>query len=422
MSDNVDDKGPSVNPYNVNTEPYFWKDPSADEVDSSPFYWDACYNAIAHANMALEAIAKEGDSGTFNAQKGEALICRAYSHFMLVSLFAKTYNPNTAASDLGVPYVTEVEKVVSKKYTRETVAKVYEMVEKDMLEGLPLLHDDGYGVPKYHFTKNAGYAFASRYYLFKKDYKNVVKYADLVLGANTTSQLRDWKKYSSFNYYELMQAYTLSSESSILLMQEAFSIWGRRLQRYRYSLSSPKMGELYGDNVAAGSWYYAIYGSELTYGIPKFQEYFKKVSINANTGWPFNMVPLLTCEETFFNRLEALAKDGADIDRLLPALNDYLATRINQFDYQKNGITLSKLASFYKKGSDKENFMECLLYLKRIDFIHEGIRWFDILRNGIEVIHKTAEGQVLTLKAEDPRRVLQIPSKALNSGIPANPR
>ena len=30
---------------------------------------------------------------------------------------------------------------------------VYEMIEKDLLEGLPLIEDKAYTVPKYHFNK-----------------------------------------------------------------------------------------------------------------------------------------------------------------------------------------------------------------------------------------------------------------------------
>jgi hypothetical protein len=68
------------------------------------------------------------------------------------------------------------ERNFVKQYTRGTVASVYDMIEKDLLEGLPFLNDKSYSVPKYHFTKAAAYAFASRFYLYKKDYDKVVQY------------------------------------------------------------------------------------------------------------------------------------------------------------------------------------------------------------------------------------------------------
>lgn len=423
MSDNVGDKGSSAVTRTYNTEPYFWKDFTTDSQDTPTYYWNNCFKAIAHANMALEAIMKTGNKPELSALKGEALLCRAYAHFMLVTLFAKTYNPATSASDPGVPYVTEVETVVNKKYNRETVAKVYELIEKDLTEGLPLISDSEYKILKYHFNKAAANAFASRFYLFKKDYPKVVAHADAALGSNLTANLRDWNKYAAFSYYQLRQTYTLSTEPAVLLLTETNSLWGRYLQSYRYSLSAAKVDEFFNNrNVTGGEWLYPIYGRETTYGIPKFQEYFKKESLDATTGFPMNMVPLFTAEEAFFNRLEARARLDAPIDELVATLNDYLPLRVKEYNPRQHSLSTTTIGSFYKKSTDKENLLECILDLKRVDFMHEGLRWFDILRLELEVVHTTKTGETFTLKANDPRKQLQIPISAINNGIPKNPR
>ena len=89
---------------------------------------------------------------------------------MLVTLFSKVYDPATAASDPGIPYVTEPEKEILKKYERKTVDFVYQMIEKDLMEGYPLINDQIYGnAPRLHFNRRAAAAFASRFYLFKSD-------------------------------------------------------------------------------------------------------------------------------------------------------------------------------------------------------------------------------------------------------------
>ncbi len=64
--------------------------------------------------------------------------------------------------------------------SRKTVAYVYEMIEKDLLEGLPLIKDVSYTVPKYHFNIAAANAFASRFYLVKRDYAKTLSYANAV--------------------------------------------------------------------------------------------------------------------------------------------------------------------------------------------------------------------------------------------------
>ncbi|MBA2762625.1 MAG: RagB/SusD family nutrient uptake outer membrane protein, partial [Segetibacter sp.] len=192
MSDNVTDIGNgSSDP--VIRDPYFFADTRENQQDSPEYYWNDCYSAIASANEALETISKAVNPNEYKNQKGEALVARAYAHFMLVNFFSKFYDPATAASSPGIPYVSEPEKVFIKQYQRQTVQFVYDMVEKDLLEGLPLIEDKAYNVPKYHFNRAAANAFAARFYLFKKDYAKVIQYANqAVPGNNFAANLRGW--------------------------------------------------------------------------------------------------------------------------------------------------------------------------------------------------------------------------------------
>lgn len=425
MTDNVGDKGSDARvTHQSNTEPFFWKDPSTDGVDTPPSYWDACYLAIAHANMALEAIEKNPNKATFSAERGEALACRAYAHFMLVSLFAKTYDKATAATDPGIPYVTEVEKVVTKQYTRGTVASVYENIERDLNEALPLICDEGYKVPKYHFTKNAAYAFASRFFLFKQDYASTVTYANYAMGTDPTAKFRNWVQYAAITPLDLMHSYTMATESANLLLQESLSLLGMQQSDYRYGLTSDIMKRYFiNKNVTDGTWLYKVYGGgDLNLGIPKFKLFFKKLSVDATTGYPFIMVPLLTAEEVFFNRTEAKIMSGVPTAEIIVDLNLFVSKRVKNFQPIATGLTMDKIAAFYGKSTEKENLIACMLDLKKLEFLHEGMRWFDILRHKIEIVHTTFSGERVTLKADDLRKVLQIPSKAVNSGIPNNPR
>ena len=55
-----------------------------------------------------------------NAYKGEALLCRAYSHFILANLFCVHYNSATASAELGIPYAVKPETEVRPYYERGT--------------------------------------------------------------------------------------------------------------------------------------------------------------------------------------------------------------------------------------------------------------------------------------------------------------
>lgn len=94
-----------------------------------------------------------GNPTSLNPQKGEALLCRAYAHFLLANIFCEAYDPATAVAKLGIPYVTEPETTVTVSYERGTLAETYQKIEADLLEGLPLIEDNVYSVPKYHLTR-----------------------------------------------------------------------------------------------------------------------------------------------------------------------------------------------------------------------------------------------------------------------------
>ena len=82
-----------------------------------------------------------------------------------VQSFCNAYNTH-ASQELGIPYMTKVETTVQPQYGRGTLQETYEKIEKDLLDGMALISDDSYSVPKYHFTRKAAYAFAARFYLY----------------------------------------------------------------------------------------------------------------------------------------------------------------------------------------------------------------------------------------------------------------
>lgn len=101
--------------------------------------WDAHYNAIAAANQVLQKIEEAGNPVHMNAYKGEALLCRAYSHFILANLFCVHYNSATASAELGIPYAVKPETEVRPYYERGTLAETYKHIQEDLEAGLPLI-------------------------------------------------------------------------------------------------------------------------------------------------------------------------------------------------------------------------------------------------------------------------------------------
>jgi hypothetical protein len=426
MSDNVTDIGNGETDNTIH-DPYFFIDTRENQQDSPEFYWYACYTAIAAANQALETISKASNPNDYTAQKGEALVARAYAHFMLINFFSKFYDSTTASTDPGIPYVTEPETVFIKQYDRKTVKYVYDMIEKDLLEGLPLIEDKSYNVLKYHFNKSAAYAFATRFYLFKKDYAKVIQYSSLAVpGNNFAPNLRPWNTtYKNItDVSELFKIYAKGTENANLLLVETSSVWARNYYTNRYGVDVLKQQEIFPrpDPLTGGIFAFKLYSySNTHFLVPKIDEYFVRESVNAEIGTPYVMVPLFTVEEVLFNQTEAYAYTG-NIAGALANLNTYASTRINNYNATTNNITAEKINAVFGTTDIKQGLIKAVLFYKRAEFIHEGMRWFDILRYKMPVVHKTIDGQTMTLTADDPRRVLQIPQSTELSGLAQNPR
>jgi hypothetical protein len=433
MSDNVFD---SNMPETLikNEQNYNWElQTETADIDTQAYYWDACYQAIAHANKALQAIDQLGNTGDLNPQKGEALIARAYAHFMLVSFWSQRYNPATAGTDLGIPYVTKPETELITKYKRNTVAEVFEFIEKDIQEGLKYVTND-YKEPKFHFTKNAAKAFASRFYLVKGDWDKVIALSD-DLGNRPVGKLRDFASYDVMAINDQRLSYASSAAETNLLVVSANTIVSRSYYSNRFYLSGARYPEIFGTatNLLAKPWYYNFYSSNssITVFLPKFYEYFKYSNVTAGIGDPYVAEVLLSNDEFFLNRIEAHVMKG-QIQVANDELEYFLSTRTVGY-VATDKVTQAKVVAkypviadeytpFYTMTPVQTSYVKAIAETRRRDFVHEGMRWFDVKRFNIVVRHETTNKPVNILVKGDNRRALQIPLHASNTGVELNPR
>ena len=435
MSDNVFDPGRQFGaPSLKNQQNYNWELQDEFNIDTQAAYWDACYKAIAHANQALQAIEEQGSPASLNPQKGEALLARAYSHFMLVSLWSNHYNPATAKSDLGIPYVTKPEGELIKKYTRNTVQEVFDFLQKDIEEGLKYVGSN-YKEPKFHFTKEAGRAFASRFYLVKGDWDKVLEVSS-ELGSKPVGKLRDFNSYKTDGFDTQRIRYASEAEAANLLVVSNYSIYGRAPYANRYYLSGARNGEILGPgtNPFNKSWLYSIfsyYGS-ITSFVPKFYEYFKYTNQTAGIGQPYTATVLLSNDEFFLNRIEAhvmknqIAEANAELEYFLGtrttgynATTDKLTEAIVVAKYP---VIADEFTPFYTLTPLQTSYIKAIAETRRRDFVHEGARWFDVKRYNIVVVHQNDGQASNTLTKDDKRRALQIPLHVSTSGLEKNPR
>ena len=236
-SDNVDDFGESAAYSNrIYSQLYRWEEVTESDNEDPKAVWGALYGAITNANQAISAIDEMGNGDDLKAARGEALVARAYSHFLLANLFCKAYDPATAQSDLGIPYMDKPETELNPQYERGTVAEVYEKIAKDLEEGLPLINDAMYTVPKYHFNEKAAYTFASRVYLFYGDWDKTIEYANKVLGTAPAELMRDYNTLAALprDLKVVGLEYNSTNAKGNFLVQTGYSALGLVFGPYYY--------------------------------------------------------------------------------------------------------------------------------------------------------------------------------------------
>lgn len=461
-SDNfIDNNSPNSLGYYYNLAPFerahneafAWEDlVSSTEQDSPSAIWSGCYFAIAVCNHALEAIARfeaEGRASEVSAQKGEALVSRAYHHFILVNVFAQAYkNDDLSKNDPGVPYMTQTENEVSVDYERLSVTAVYDSIEADLLKGIPLIDDNNYAVPKYHFNKRAANAFAARFYLFKREYQKVVDYADAVLESDPSTFLRNWNV--DYATYDAFKTGWISAESRNNLLLVPTTSWFNRIFGTRYGCNRDAAdGTIYGTGPTWSSYNFSpCYSGQLyissseEYGLffPKCGEFFEYTDKIAGIGYGHVVRAEFTGEETLLCRAEANVFlnniSGAVAD--LKAFDD--SRKIEGYTY--TDLTEAVIGDFYTSARPlfvrklncelmspdfvvspaQEPFIHCILHFRRLETIFDGMRWFDIKRYGIEITHNIGKDRVETLTWNDSRRALQIPQEVIAAGMEPNNR
>lgn len=81
--------------------------------------------------VLMRADEASGDRAMGDRLKAEAYVLRAWFHYILVNLYAKAYDPATAAEDGGIPYSRETDPITvpNAKYT---VQQVYDFIMEDL--------------------------------------------------------------------------------------------------------------------------------------------------------------------------------------------------------------------------------------------------------------------------------------------------
>lgn len=472
MSDNTDYMGAQNSQGNRGGDQYFfWQEQTEGGNDSPEMVWMLYYEGVYKANEALAAIEDQGGpkNDILRNSKGEALLIRAYDHFILANEFCRPYNGKTSTKDAGLYYATGIAdfSAAAEQSNRGTVADVYAKIAADIEAGIPLLNDT-YEVPKYHFNKQAAYAFATRFYLYYEKWEKAKEYADKLLGSNSAASLRDYRALQAMplskseQAVKIAEAYCSASANCNLLVQTSVSNAGMALAPWliskRYTLTNYLAEtELFLSNNIWGTssnliWKpFTVNSGESNFALlMKLPREFEVVNTTTGTGFLHTLNVDFTMDEALLNRAEAeimLGQNDAACADMTIWMKNFFNTNVTltPTSVQTYFKTVpyayadaAKMVPSFKKhisprftidaeGSVQESLLQCLLNFRRIETVHQGMRWMDIRRYNIEIPRRLigANGRPSKnldwLEKDDPRQVVQIPQSIREAGVAGNP-
>ena len=472
MSDNTDYMGAQNSQGNRGGDQYFfWQEQTEGGNDSPEQVWMLYYEGVYKANEALAAIDDQGGpkNDILRNSKGEALLIRAYDHFILANEFCRPYNGKTSTKDAGLYYATGIAdfSAAAEQSNRGTVADVYEKIAADIEAGIPLLNDT-YEVPKYHFNKQAAYAFATRFYLYYEKWEKAKEYADKLLGSNPAASLRDYRALQAMplsksdQAVKIAEAYCSASADCNLLVQTSVSNAGMALAPWltskRYTLTNYlSETELFQSNNIWGTssnliWKpFTVNSGESNFALlMKLPREFEVVNTTTGTGFLHTLNVDFTMDEALLNRAEAeimLGQNDAACADMTIWMKNFFNTNVTLTPTSVQTFfkavpyayaDAAKMVPSFKKhisprftidaeGSVQESLLQCLLNFRRIETVHLGMRWMDIRRYNIEIPRRLigANGKPSQnldwLEKDDPRQVVQIPQSIRGAGVAGNP-
>ncbi|RNL78023.1 RagB/SusD family nutrient uptake outer membrane protein [Sinomicrobium pectinilyticum] len=389
----------NVTPDNPQFKFYRWAGDLYRE-GSVPGAWQTPYNFIYTYNVIIDGIDDAPVTGNGVAAdrqriKAEARVGRSFEYWLLVNLFARQYNPVSAASDPGVPLVT-VPDASGDTPLRSSVQEVYDFIIKEVEESVADLPDKAVNFARP--DKTAAYALLARYYLFAGDYEKALLNADRAIARN--GQLTD---------YAALEAEVEGEENNAPIRTEQymgsymgagfpFTVW-----------LSDELQELYdpGDYRLARLLRTPCYITG------------ECVEGRYSNGGSFTASINTSVPEMYLVRAECHARLGAGAK----ALNDINLLRSKRLP----GEVYEDLT-----GSDFASDRETLAFVldeRRREMLFTGIRLFDLKRLNLEpefatTVTHTMKGETYILRPEDNNWVFPIPDAVLifNPDIQQNPR
>lgn len=382
--------------------------------------WKNQYYTSSLVSSILAEISKANDNPALQKQLiAEARVHRAYAYLLLVNLYAKPYQAQTAAAEPGVPIVLQPTNLPS--ITRNSVQEVYDFILKELNEAIEDLPDD-VDQYKHRPTKVAVYAILARTYLYRGDYQHAFEYADKAL--NIRSYLYDYNTiYAGTPDYRNLIPISRMRDDEMLLYKTTSP--GQYTRNYM-ALDLASFNRLYPDYTVDADTVYEnkdlrralkFDAIETDGKIRKayvnyiFDHYLYRYKTDGSS--QTNNLAIAT-PEMYLIRAECNVRNG----NLQAALDDVNAICLKR--YKTGSFNILKLTDF---NSDKDKILGRVLLERRRELYGKELRLFDLKRLNLPVTHHLGTLKI-EVPAGDPGLIWHIypPYIEMNSELQQNDR
>lgn len=349
--------------------------------------WGSCFKTIARSNNVLSRIDDaDFDESKKRQFKGESLFLRAYAYFYLVRLFGEVPIVDVA--------FRSPDEVAGYDMSRKPVSEVYKLILDDLQESAGLLNAEA-DLSKSRASLGAVKTLQGKVYLTQKEYAQSATVLLEVQQMNLYTLTTDYGQLFSVGNDELPESifeikYLTGNVGEGNSLTTNFS-YGHTIvptsdMIQAYEVDDLRKDASLADSLLAADGNYATYEEKY---IRKFYDPTAELQFDGG----INVLPLRYAD-VLLMYAEALNETGKTTEA-----HDFL-------NMVRDRAGLGSLS-----GLSKPEFALALERERRVEFLAEGHRWFDLVRTGRaqEIINNYYISQGLSFRVEDYELLMPIP-------------
>lgn len=410
----------------------YWVRTEINNTSDRPFvWWNMFYKYINNANYVLAyAPDAAGDEKIRNSVMAQGYALRAYSYFMLIQLYQRTYVGHENAP--GVPLYTEPTDKNTAGKGRGTVEQTYSLINSDLDKAIALFKNSILQRDKSHIDLFVAYGLKARVAMVQNKWDVAQENARLArtkggLKLSETSDLlsgfNDVGKEEWMWGSKIVESQATSWYSFFNHMDAAA---GGHANSCRKIASNWLYNMISADDVRKG-WFNKpmTVGTEEKLG-PNVSYNQLKFRVRSKGSWESDYI-YMRAAEMLLIEAEASCQLG-DYDRAKTLLVELMQKRVGKDAYTAylNGLTADKLQTL--KSTEKNTvttLMDEILLQRRIELWGEGFRIFDIMRLKSGFSRKyTNSNHSIKLEVTDPESwewIMMLPIKEFDGNVNMDP-